>query len=224
MGGVPLRTGDVVQTTIAGSTSTKIWSGTNAPNAVAVDATNVYVLQNNDLERVPIGGGTGATLATGQSAYGLAVTGATVLWTTYNGMDTVLSVPANGGTTSTFATGSGAPGTSSTVVVTDGTNVYWGDTASGATSGSVYAKPLVGGQQTTLYQGPIEVLGIAFDTTYLYVTGGQAGVVLKIPKAGGQPTTLASGQGWPYGIAVDETFVYWVNNNGGANAVMRIAK
>jgi hypothetical protein len=212
-----------MQTSLAGAGSTKIWSGTDAPNAVAVDGAYVYVLQNTDVERVPIGGGAAQQLSNVGGAYGLTVTATTVLWTSYNLQDTVLAVPVGGGAVSTFATGTW-PSASSTVAVQDGTTLVWGDTTSGAASGAVYAKPLAGGAQTTLFSGAIEPLGIAVDTSFLYVTTGQAGTVLRIQKDNGSVTTLATGQGWPYGIAVDNAFVYWVNNSGGANAVMRIAK
>jgi hypothetical protein len=223
-GGVPLRTGDVVQTPLAGGASTTIWSGSDAPNAVAVDSAYVYVLQNSDLERVPIGGGSVTTLAMGPGAYGLTVTASAVYWTPYNGIDAVYTAPLMGGSATTFATGtwSSTAMASSTVVVQDGTNLYWADTISGGTSGTVYGKPLSGGAQTSLASGQ-EPLGIAYDSSYLYVTTGAGGTVLKVPKAGGTVQELTAGR-WPYGIAVDDTFVYWVDNNGGANSVMRIAK
>ena len=222
-GSVPLRTGDVTQTSLIGSVSKQIWTGTDAPNAVAVDGTYVYILQNSDLERVPIGGGQVATLANGAGAYGLTVTPAAAFWTTYNGVDSVMSVPLDGGASSTFTTGTSGTGSSSTSLVQDGTNLYWGDSKSGGVNGSVYLKPIDGGTQVSL-SSAAEPLGIAYDASYVYVTTGQGGTVLKIAKSGAGVTTLASGQGWPYGIAVDDNFVYWVNNNGGTNSVMRIAK
>ncbi len=223
-GGVPLRTGDVVRTNLASGVSTILWNGTDAPNAVAIDSAFVYVLQNSDLQRVPIDGGASSVLATGPGAYGLTVFRSALYWTAYNGVDQVEVVKLDGGDASTFATGSGRPGASSTAVTQDGTNIYWGDSAPGGVGGSVYRVPLDGGAQVPLLADAGEPLGIAYDADFLYVTTGATGSVLRIAKADGGVVTLASGQGWPYGIAVDDGFVYWVNNNGGANSVMRIAK
>ena len=227
-GGVPIGTGDVKQTSLVGNVTTTIWSGTSSPSAVAVDPTYVYVLQQSDLERVPIGGGSPVVLSTMGGLYGLTVTPTAVLWTAYIS-DLVLTVPLAGGTTTTFAAQStmfgavpGAP--HSTAVVQDGTNAYWADINSGGTLGTVHLAPLSGGMETILYSGAGEPIALAVDSANVYVALGQAGSVLMISKAGGSATTLATNQGWPTGIAVDDAFVYWVNNTGGANSVMRIGK
>jgi hypothetical protein len=224
-GGVPIYTSDVVQTTLVGYNSTKIWSGLGLPQSLAVDATNVYVLVNQfGLYSVPIGGGTVSTLTLGPYGHSVAVTGGTAFFPGGNaGPDWILSVPTIGGIPSMFA-GMQFGSLSANVVVTDGTNIYWTDEGSWPTGGSLYAKPVMGGVQTMLYPGPILNGGIAFDTTYVYITTWSGpGSVLKIPKAGGPAVTLATGTSG-LGIAVDDTFVYWVNYSGGANSVMRIGK
>jgi hypothetical protein len=223
-GGAPPGTGNVIRTSLVGGGSSTIWSGTDYPNAVAVDNSYVYVVQDGDLERVPIGGAPAQQLATRTDPdgfSGLAITPAAAFWMSH---DRVLSAPIDGGAVSTFASGTWTPVGTTEAVVRDGATIYWADTSAGGANGGVYAKPDDGGVQTTLFSGAIEPLGIAVDASFLYVTTGSAGTVLRIDKTTGAVATLATGQGWPEGIAVDDSFVYWVNNRGGASSVMRIAK
>jgi hypothetical protein len=90
-------TGTVLQEPLDGGSPVTLVSNLDEPDAIAVDATNVYFATggsgNGTVARVPIGGGTPTTLATGQSEpVGIALNSTTVFWVTF-GDGKIQSVP-----------------------------------------------------------------------------------------------------------------------------------
>jgi sugar lactone lactonase YvrE len=95
-----------------------------------MDATSVYWTNSNEgsgtVMKVPTGGGTPTTLASGQSyPNGIAVDATSVYWTNFGG--TVMKVPTGGGTPTTLASGQGEPYS----IAVDATFVYWTNYGSG---------------------------------------------------------------------------------------------
>jgi hypothetical protein len=216
------------------------------PIFVAVDAASVYWTDGSGtIMKVPLGGGTPTTLASGQNGpWAIAVDATSLYWTeSYS----VMSVPLGGGTTTTLATGQDSPGG----IAVDATSVYWPN----ETGRTVMSVPLAGGIPTTLASGRDDPSWIAVNATSVYWTdlyavmsvplaGGTAttnaagvspwaialsgtnvywtvdetptGFIMTDPLGGGTPTTLASGQPDPYAIVVDGVNAYWTDNAGAA--------
>jgi hypothetical protein len=76
-------------------------------------------------------------------------------------------------------------------IAVDATSVYWTNEYS---SGTVMKVPTGGGTPTTLASGQSYPQGIAVDATSVYWTNDISGTVMKVPTGGGTPTTLASGR------------------------------
>ena len=165
------------------------------------------------VNKVPVGGGSVTTLASGQIApASVAVDGKYVYWVNFNPFTgTVNKVPLDGGSVTTLATGQDLPYS----VAVDGTHVYWVNSGWDLDTGWVNKVPLGGGSVTTLASSQDHPTSVAVDGTYVYWTNDNGGTVNKIPLGGGSVTTLASGQNTPESVAVDGTHVYWVNYYGG---------
>lgn len=180
---------------------------------IAVDSTHVYYTSwsAGKVMKVPIGGGTPTTIATGLSTpAGIAVDSTSVYWVAYNAGN-VYKAPLGGGNATVLASTQSSP----LNIAVDATNVYWTNTG-----GSVSKVPIGGGTPTVLGTGQTP-LGLAINSDDVFWTNGYFGsnnaTVNKVPLNGGLPMTLASGQTRPTAITLDATSFYWINivGNGG---------
>src|SRR5579863_3694014 len=91
------------------------------PEWLAVDSRNVYWTTGpGSVLKVPIGGGSPTTLASGQnSPQGIAVDATSVYWTTEDG--NVMAVPVSGAAPTTLSSGQDQPAG----IAVDATSVYW---------------------------------------------------------------------------------------------------
>jgi hypothetical protein len=171
-------------------------AGISAGTPFAVDSTSVYFVWGDDLMRVPVGGGSIATLASLpdtppnlSQGFEPVVTSASVVVHYIAGDGTfedIVSVPILGGSATTLATSSGRV----FGFGVGGANAYFIDAA------GTKSVPIAGGD-VRLLTGQVtssEASGLAVVGSHLVVTEGNLGAVVTVPVRGGPPTTLATGQ------------------------------
>jgi hypothetical protein len=191
-------------------------SGQSGPEAIAVDSTSVYwvnqgtagsLYNDGNVMKVSLAGGAVTTLASVQDGpWGIAIDPMNVYWTNTaagTGPPTsVMSVPLTGGTPTTLASGQ----LDTEGLVTVSSSLYW------LSYTGVIQYPGGGGTSKTLAQiaAPDQAnFGyIAADGENLYFFDG-ADNLERVQLSGGTTTTLASADGTTYGIAVDARNVYW---------------
>jgi hypothetical protein len=164
--------------------------------------TNAY---GGTVAKVPLGGGTPVTLASGQTMPAhIALDGQYVYFTTVD--RTVKKVPIAGGATTTVAM-LGAPALG---IAVDGNGVYLvaGD------ADTVLNAPLSGGgSPSTLASNQNNPMAIAIDPVNAYFTTFD-GSVKQVPLAGGPVTVLATGRNtFMPAITVDAHSVYWLEGS-----------
>ncbi len=212
-----------------------------APNALAVNATDVYWTQDlggavgATLLKVPIAGGATTTLSTGVNGYALALDGTSVYWD--QGLP-LLSMPLGGGAATTLI--ASFQGTSAGPIWV-AAGAVWG--TQGNTG--VWSIPVDGGTQSNTFQQPYGTASCVVDATSIYwLQLDTPAVIMKAPLAGGTPITLVAPDadgganeqvgGTVYqNLAVDGTQLYWANitdrtlravaKNGGTPVVLATA-
>jgi hypothetical protein len=239
-------TGPVLDVATSGGTVSTISSSEPFPMGLAIDATNIYVwnsgtfsggsaVNNSDgtVLQLPLAGGAATTLATGMlvafnAPYLNAIASDTSsVYFVTGGPGTagaVNSAPIGGGAAAHVVYGNQAL---PQAIVTDGTNLYWGNwgtfDAQGNynNDGTILKAPVDGGTTpVTLASSQSAPAALAIDGQNVYWSNiGQlsagglpapgTGSVVQVAIAGGSPTTLASGQAVPLGIAVSGATVYW---------------
>ena len=188
-----------------------------APNALAVNATDVYWTQDlggavgATLLKVPIAGGATTTLSTGVNGYALALDGTSVYWD--QGLP-LLSMPLGGGAATTLI--ASFQGTSAGPIWV-AAGAVWG--TQGNTG--VWSIPVDGGTQSNTFQQPYGTASCVVDATSIYwLQLDTPAVIMKAPLAGGTPITLVApdadgganeqvGDTVYQNLAVGGTQLYW---------------
>jgi hypothetical protein len=211
----------------AGETFTLLASGRNLPGAIAIDATYVYWVEGDGtVMRVPKGGGTPNSLASGCKPGALAIDAAHAYCGDSN--DEVLSISLASGAVATLATAQ--PVSDLTV---DAYRVYWTTyyglrPAGNNDVSTVAAVALDGGAPTILAAAQRVPSSLAVDAANCYwltlidpaTDTGTA--VMRAGLDGGAPATVATGSGGSpsiggsrnKAIAVGATSVYWSDLSG----------
>lgn len=227
---------------LQGGTVTTLIGNLDAPEGIAVAANKVFWtdFQAGTINAAPLGGNTGAPLATGNYPYRLVADADYVYWTNEG---TAGSDPPDGSvvrinhkTLAAAETVGPAQATPRAIALETGlggdTTAIWWTTFGSA--GSVVRALVLGGGQL----GAPEVMatkldypnGIAVDADNVYWTNRGAGTVMSLPrsaKAGDAPITIATAQRAPGAIVVDESAIYWVSEGGSSDpsgAVVRLPK
>jgi hypothetical protein len=238
--------GPVLDLPIAGGAATTLAASEPFPMGLALDTNNIYVwnsgsfpsggtLNNGDgtVVQIALAGGATTTLATKMTVaftapYLNAITNdsANVYWVTGGpGVPGAINVaPIGGATAAAVLYGSQSY---PQAVITDGTNLYWGnwgtfDSKGNYNNDGAILKAVASGGSTpvTLASKLSAPAAIALDGQNVYWTNiGKltpaglpapgTGSVMQVAISGGPPTTLASKQNIPLGIAVSGDTVYW---------------
>lgn len=215
-------------------------TGQNVPYALAADGTNVFFAPYDEQNPLPVRrvaanattpvdiGAEGYATKTG----GMTIGAGKLWWTSFRSPTTrVMRANADGSGAAPFVTGTGE----TTMIVTDGTDVYWVDhdlstrriykMPVGAAPCSVDAVPPAAGACTVLLDlGAMPGLpwGIAIDATNVYfTTASSESAVYRIPKTGGVPAPVATAQDEARTVVTDGAHVYWTNV--GDHTVRRVA-
>jgi hypothetical protein len=171
--------GSVAKVPLAGGTTTTLISyamnsNVNVPSGIAVDANNIYWANSigNAVMKMPVGGGAGTVLASGQTGAGYLVIDLNNVYFVTGG--TIAKVPIGGGSTTVIV-----PSSVTGTLITDplSSYIYYG-------SGGNLKKVLsTGGTITTLATSAGGTIwGIAVDNTYVYWSNVTDGTVKKIIK------------------------------------------
>ena len=169
---------------------------TVSPTTLAADSTLVYLLASNDVETVPIGGGTPTTFGPSDFGFDLSIDDKHVLWT-FSSSDqsgavgTIFAAAkASLGTRTQF----GTKNVNSAGIVSDGTNVFWanqGTYTDGTPTGDgdVLTCPLTGcvGDPVVVVEKMRASTYLRLDGDALYILefggiGGKFGRVLRVAK------------------------------------------
>jgi hypothetical protein len=216
-------------------------SNQDSPGSIAVDATSLYWTNlgaiaggktstrlPGSVAKMPIGGGTPITLASGQLLpFGIVVDATSAYWADQGDSSdlapgaapggSLLKVPLAGGDVVTLAAGQRPGG-----LTIDATNIYWtnqgsvaGASDAAGPDGTVMMMPLTGGNPVPLATGQNAPRGIAVDGTRVYWTNqgstGTDGAVLSVPIGGGDVTVLASNRVAPFAVVAQGDSLYWMD-------------
>ena len=200
----------IVKIPLDGGTSSTL-VGTGA-GGIAVDASFLYWTywtnsSDGTVMKVPLGGGTPVTVATGQSRPGaIALDATNIYWANYNA---VMNMPIASGKASKLADVD--PNGGPFLLAIDNANLFY----AAESTGTVVRVPLDRNSAMTLAQGQQTISGIAVIGTNVYWPSSNG--VMTVPVDGGSPTLFASpispkgGTQSPRGLAAYGTQVYWID-------------
>ncbi|APR80313.1 Hypothetical protein A7982_05660 [Minicystis rosea] len=211
--------GAVMKLSLGGGSPSVLAASQPQPAHLALDATNAYWTSITGtyaggtftLAKVPLSGGTAATLIPNQTIpayktgpYGLVVDAQNVYWIN-NSAGTISKVPIAGGTPVVLASGLTSP----VFLVAVGANLYY------SAGGVVYALPKAGGAATPVINA-CSTKWLAVNSTHVFASCAGAtgtGTLQSVPAAGGAPTTLAASLSMPRRVVADSSSVYWFDDN-----------
>lgn len=201
--------GKVIKLPKAGGAAVTLADGLSLPSHLTVDATDVYFMDSDHVQKVPIGGGPVVTMAPADNeSYGtVAVDDDQIYWTNYGFMGSAERMPKGGGAPVMIDSGSYP----SALLLSGGT-VYW----AAMEEDEIRQAPAAGGPATLLASGQDHVRwGFAASADHLFwMTEGTFPMALwSAPLDGSGPavqigTSPVDGSS-PTSLVVDDTYVYF---------------
>jgi hypothetical protein len=212
--------GAIMKVSLASGDPIVLAPGVNSPQALTLDATNVYWsdYSTNQIMGVPKAGGAAFLVAIAPSPpSGIGIDDTNIYWT-QPFTSTIQSVPIGGGPVTMVAT---SMGDAWNMAVASSYVFY-------SASSSIGRAPKLGGQQWILTYDS-EQGALAVDATNVYFSANRAmdptpqpGVTLEVAAIEGTvPVVLASLQNEPEGLASDGTNLYWTSEYDGT--IMAVA-
>ncbi|WP_164000779.1 signal integration modulator SinM [Pyxidicoccus caerfyrddinensis] len=223
--------GQVLKLPRSGGAATPFATGFRAPDAIAVDATSVYVLDLDGLWRVDKATGKRGELPIDATLNNVTVGGTEVLRATLSGRDVLVVATGNrwlirldpdgNNRQELYAGPSGARVRGARVVDTD---VWFLVAGGGDTVAGLYRVPLDGSaaaerRDATATQGS----SLEVTPTHFLITDGSGGTgrVLELPRGGGTAEVLAEGlQGPMFPVALNGA-VYFKESRAGSTDFLR---
>lgn len=214
-----------------GGTAETIFTATPDPVAIAADNQLVFLAQAGTIVRLASDGGARATLANGQAALGLALSGSNVLWLNSGVSVQVRGLPKDA-----------VP--DAAVQIYDPTNqtdlsgsefaAFAADTEAAYYAEKTFIYRLLTvpnpGKMLEIYSSQSDdfdtIDSVAVDGQFVYVAENVAqGLVVRAPKTGG-PAEIVAAVRQPTSVIVDNRAIYFLLVGAGANdgAVMSVTK
>jgi hypothetical protein len=228
---IQMGTGTLKSVPLGGGTVTTVFTGLDAPGALAIDGANAVWAESGRVARRPLAGGAATTLASGiSSSMARIAVDASYVYVLDN--DFIKTLPTAGGTVEKLAPARvNDPTVGVQDIAVDGTSVYW--TVAGSAGGPTVQKvALTGGAPVTLAVDttlpyPQECnRRIALDTQNVYWSAGSSEFpigcrILKVPLNGGTATTLVD-YAYVSDFTVDGTNVYFSELIKGSESIQQI--
>lgn len=215
--------GRVLRLPVAGGAEEEVANGLHSPDAIAVSATHVYVLDADGLVRIEKKSLQQERLALRSNAiFGnteLRLAGSDVVVAT--GLRWLSRVSPDGGTVDLY---SGDAGSSVSGAALDGQQVYF--LVSGVPEAGLYQVPVDGSQPARrLRSEPTEGHALLVTASnFLWSEGGGGAGKLRIsPRMGGVPNDIATGLAAPARMALVGQVVYFTDAVPGDSAFLRYA-
>jgi hypothetical protein len=225
--------GQVLKLSRSGGAATVLATGFRAPDAIAVDATSVYVLDLDGLWRVDKATGKRGDRAINTTLNNVTVGGTEILRTTLSGRDVLVvatgtrwlvRVDTDGGNSQDLYAGPSAARVRGARVV--GTDVWFLVVGGGDTVAGLYRVPLDGSAPAERRDASVtQGTSLEVTPTHFLITEGSGGTgrVLKLPRAGGTAEVLATGlQGPMFPVELGGTVYFKESRAGSADFLRRV--
>jgi len=193
--------GSVMKVALDGGDPVTLAATQTMPEFMTIDAASAYWASDDAVGKVPLGGGTTATLVSGrQGITGITVAGDYLYWAEAGlGEGAILKIPVDGGVAVTLASGQ----IDRLGISVFGSNVYFGG------SSNIEDVPSDGGLPVLLTPADAGgVVQIAVNATHVYWTSS-AGTLMTVPIDGGVPVALVLGRTGTWGAVIDSANIYW---------------
>ena len=216
----------VAKAQIGGGSTTTLASGISSDMArIAIDQSNIYILDGDLVKKVPIAGGTVEKLSSSHGGsigdlsavnQDIVTDGNNVYWTVASTgpiPPAVQAIPVTGGSAVTLSTDAALvnPQDCYWRIAVDSQNVYWSTGSSSFPIGCAVKKVPIGGGITRTVVDAEYLRDFTVDGTYIYFSILQNGGVIKRTDINGGSITNVASKVTPWVLANDNLNLYWID-------------